>query len=59
MKKLYLFFKDEITCLFTPQIFRFFCKKLFFFNFRRKSEEKSYQIENYFKKYENLTMCVY
>jgi len=50
----------KLHVFFTPQIFRFFCGKLFLLeNFRIKSEEKSYQIEIYFKKYKNLTMCVY
>jgi len=59
-EKNYIYFlKMKLHIFFTSQIFIFFVENCFLENFRRKSEGKSYQIENYFKKEENLIICVY
>jgi len=59
-KNLYLFFGDEITCfLYFTKNLDFFWKTDFFENLWRKSEEKSHQMENCFKKSENFTTCIY
>jgi len=51
-EKFYIYFSEmKLHVLFTSQIFQIFVWKIVYFeNFRRKNEEKSYQIENYFQK---------
>jgi len=60
MKKLYLFFRDEITCLlyFTKNL-DFFMGLIFLRIFEEKVKKNHVKWKNYFKKSENFTMCVY